>query len=435
MIPIPHGPRPNRMDRRPPGRARLVLVTLDASSSEPRSRGQWARLITAIYGPTLLASIGFGAIIPLIPLQATALGAPTGLAAFITALPGIAMLAFDLPAGTIAVRIGERLSIVAACLLDALMLVAVYLANSLPVLALAVFIHGTTGSIFGLARQSYLTEAIPVQYRARGMSSLGGVFRVGGFVGPLAASALLARGEIRDAFIFAACTSLVAAAVTMGLPALPSDRGKVVNEAGEAARTLPVLATNKSTLLTVGIGCLALMMLRASRQTIVPLWAEANGLSPSTVSLLYAVSMGFDVLLFFPGGAIMDRFGRWWVCVPTAFALALCIAALPLAKTAFSITVVAALLGIGNGVSSGIVLTLGADAAPRFGRSQFLAGWRLLADSGQMIGPLIISGVAALSGLGAAAIVIGALGLAGGAWLAKWVPRTPEALARFQADN
>ena len=51
--------------------ARLEAVT--SAGLQSRTRGQWARLLLAIYGPTLLASIGFGAIIPLIPLQATTL--------------------------------------------------------------------------------------------------------------------------------------------------------------------------------------------------------------------------------------------------------------------------------------------------------------------------------------------------------------------------
>lgn len=389
----------------------------------------------AIYAPTLLASIGFGAIIPLIALQATALGASLGLAAFITGLSGLAMLLFDLPAGTIAARLGERNSITLACVVDALVLGGVFVANSLPALALAVFVHGMTGSIFGLARQAYLTEALPLKYRARGMSSLGGVFRIGGFIGPLVASAILTRGEMRDAFIFAAGTSLFAAFATLVLPALPTDRRGVVDDEGHHPRTFTVLRRHRRALYTVGVGVMSLQMVRASRQVIIPLWAAANGLSPSTISLLYAASMALDVALFFPGGAIMDRFGRWWVCVPSVFVMSLCIGALPLATEVRSIVLVACLLGLGNGVSSGIVLTLGADASPRFGRSQFLAGWRLLADTGSSLGPLVISAVTALAGLVAAAVSIGVLGMIGGMWLSRWVPRNPDELAAFAAKE
>ena len=92
-------------------------------------------------------------------------------------------------------------------------------------------------------------------------------------------------------------------------------------------------------------------------------------------------------------------------------------------------------MGLGNGVSSGIVLTLGADASPRFGRTQFLAGWRMLSDTGSAAGPLMISAAASLAGLGPASVVVGVFGVLGGLWLARWVPRTPEQLAAFTPDD
>ena len=73
--------------------------------------------------------------------------------------------------------------------------------------------------------------------------------------------------------------------------------------------------------------------------------------------------MAFDVVLFLPGGAIMDRFGRWWVCVPTMFALAVCMLVLPFTTTYLQVGIVAVLLGIGNGVSSGIAAITFREAA------------------------------------------------------------------------
>ena len=90
-----------------------TLVSVDPGSEEGRSRQEWLRLIVAIYGPTLLASIGFGAIIPLVALQASALGAPaSGWQPSLTGLSGVALLIFDLPAGGmgVAARVSEPAS-------------------------------------------------------------------------------------------------------------------------------------------------------------------------------------------------------------------------------------------------------------------------------------------------------------------------------------
>lgn len=96
---------------------------------------------------------------------------------------------------------------------------------------------------------------------------------------------------------------------------------------------------------------------------------------------------------------------------------------LPLTHHAATIALVAALLGVGNGVSSGIVITLGADVSPTWGRSQFLAGWRLFADSGNAVGPLVVSAVAGAAGLPASALTVGVIGLVGTWWLSRYVPR------------
>ncbi len=66
-------------------------------------------------------------------------------------------------------------------------------------------------------------------------------------------------------------------------------------------------------------------------------------------------------------------------------------------------------------------MTIGSDASPAVGRPQFLAGWRLTTGLGQAAGPLLITAIAAVAPLGAAAVTIGAVGLVGAGWLWRWV--------------
>jgi len=51
-------------------------------------------------------------------------------------------------------------------------------------------------------------------------------------------------------------------------------------------------------------------------------------------------------------------------------------------------------------------MTLGADVSPAVGRPLFLSIWRLVTDFGAAGGPLVVSVVAALVGLGPASLVI-----------------------------
>ena len=83
----------------------------------------------------------------------------------------------------------------------------------------------------------------------------------------------------------------------------------------------------------------------------------------------------------------------------------------------------AAVLGVGNGLSSGILLTLGADVAPKADPAPFLGSWRTLNDAGGALSPLLVSAIAAVSSLAIATGAIGIVGLLGAVAFLRWVPR------------
>lgn len=407
-----------------PSDADVSCGAMDTTSTSPTSPGtRWGPIIVSAYLPTLLCSIGYGAVIPLIPLSAIHHGASPAVAALIASLVGIGQILGDVPAGWLVTRIGEKWALVAAMVLDALALGTMGIAPNLGILALAVLVDGLTGAVYGLARQNFLTVAIPYRWRARALSTLGGVFRVGWFVGPLIGAWILSHSSMGWAYTFASAFTVVAALVTTVMPDLPEDPAVEAALADAPVSTWSVARANAKVLGTTGVGVLALMMVRSARQSLLPLWCHVNGISPATTDLVYAWSMAADVILFLPGGWLMDRFGRWWVAVPSILVQAVALCLLPLTHTLTTIVLVALVIGIGNGASSGIVMTLGSDASPAVGRPQFLASWRLLADSGSALGPVVVTLVTAVGPLAAASLTLGALGLAGTGWLARWVPR------------
>jgi MFS family permease len=391
---------------------------------------RWRDIVITAYGPTLLVSIGQGAILPLVALSARALGASVATAALVVALIGIGQLVGDLPAGALAARIGEKRALIGACVLDAFALLGAFLARSLVLLAVAMVITGLAAAVFGLARHAYLTEAIPIRMRARALSTLGGTFRIGLFVGPFIAAAILTRWSIGAAYAFAAAMNIAAAILTAFLPEVTGHRRRTALSGRRQRAVIQVLAEHRRILLTLGIGVLVIQAARATRQTIVPLWAESIGVNAAATSVIFGISAGVDMLLFYPGGAIMDRFGRVYVAAPSMIVLGLGFLLLPLTSGPTTVGLVAALMGLGNGISSGVVLTLGADASPPQDRAQFLSGWRLCSDLGNAAGPLLISVVSALATLAAAAVTMGLITWAGSAWLIKWVPAYSPGLHR-----
>ena len=134
------------------------------------------------------------------------------------------------------------------------------LATVLWAFAVGVFMVGMSAAVFGLARQSYLTEAVPFHFRARALSTLGGVMRIGLFVGPFLAAALIHAMGIAGAY-WAGVGSLVGAALVAvrmpDLPARPAGRRDDRCRRGARAGDLRSIGAGHAKIfLTVGVGAL-----------------------------------------------------------------------------------------------------------------------------------------------------------------------------------
>ena len=379
-------------------------------------------IAVAAYGPSAVSAIGYGAVMPVLALQARALGADVSAAAFVVALWPLGMLATSLPAGALVARLGERTTLLLAGLVDAVAMVGAALATTVWQLGVCVAVSGAAWTAFLIARQGYLIDAVPMHWRARAMSLLGGTFRIGVLVGPLIGALLISIADIRAVFLLSGATSVAAGLLALVMPDLGAESRTAQREAGHVS-VRSVLAAHRQTLLTLGVAVIVIGASRSIRASLLPLWADGIGISASTTSLIFAVAAFIDVLFFFPGGWLMDRRGRALVAVPVVLSVAVACFLLPLTATAVGVAAVMVLIAVGNGLGSGIVMTLGADTAPAQGRAQYLGGWRLCGDIGNTGGPLVVAAVAAVAPLATACFVIGALGLAGAAWVGYWTHR------------
>lgn len=380
----------------------------------------------AAYGPSAISSIGHGAVMPVLALRARELGAEVSTAALVVALLGVGMLLASLPAGALVARIGERRALVVVGFLDAAAMAAAAVTESVPALGGAVVVSGMSWTVFLIARQGWMIDAVPLRYRARALATLGGTYRVGVLIGPLLGAGLIRLGSLTWVFWLAAAMSVASAVLARLMPDLGEDGRRQDREQGHLS-VWAVLVEHRRTLLTLGAAVVVIGASRSLRSGLLPLWAEHVGLSASTTSLIFALAAAIDIAFFFPGGWLMDHRGRAVVAVPVVAAAAVACLLLPLATSAAGVAAVMALMAAGNGLGSGIVMTLGADTAPVRGRAQYLGGWRLCGDIGNSGGPLLVGAVALAAPLASASLLMGVLGLAGAVWVGYWTRRVDRA--------
>jgi MFS family permease len=162
-----------------------------------------------------------------------------------------------------------------------------------------------------------MTEAVPIEYRARALSTLGGVMRIGMFVGPFLAAAAVHAFGLWAAYVVGIVAVMAAAAIGARIPDLKPPPVPAGQAAPASTSILSTLRDHRRVFLTLGIGVVLVSAVRASRQAVIPLWADHLMLAPSVASLIYGLAGGIDMLVFYPAGKVMDRKGRRWVAVPS----------------------------------------------------------------------------------------------------------------------
>lgn len=397
----------------------MTPTTSTSGSSAPFA---WRRIAVPAYGPTLLTGAAMGAVMPVAAMRAAELGADLGLAAFVVALMGVGQLLGALPAGALVARLGERRTLVRAGIADVLALLVAGWADALWLMAVALLVSGLASSAFFLARQGFMIDVLPPQHLARGMSLLGGSLRVGLLLGPAVGAGSVAVLGVQGAYLVAVAAALASLAVVVLSPDITAEHEQA-RAAEDPSAVLAVVRRHARLLLTQGLGVAVISGLRTARLTILPLWAIHLGLDGVASSVIFAVAGVVELLLVYPGGWLMDHLGRAWVVAPMMLVLSAAFLALPLAEDATGLLVVAIVMALGNGLGSGIVMTLGADAAPTLDRGQFLGAWRLCGEVGHASGSLGLSAVTAAVSLPAAALALGAVGLLGWGWMTVWVAR------------
>ena len=384
-----------------------------------QSRFQARELALPVYLPSLLFSAGESGLIPLIPASAEKLGADLPTAAMVAGLVLIGTLVADLPAARIVNRFGERLSMIWAAFTAVAGVVIALLATNIWMIGAGVFLLGMTAAIFGLARHSYIAETAPAEYRARALSILGGMFRLGSFIGPLIGALIIQLYGIENVYWLTIVFCGLA-----GIILLSTKAEKMPNTPpNKAGGIFAVARIEKKKLLTLGFAASILTFLRTIRALALPLWALHIDLDLATTALIIGIAGAVDFALFYSGGQVIDKFGRRIAAVPTILAIGLGISFIPSTSNAESFAIVAIALSVANALGSGLVLTIGADLAPPESRNEFLAAFRLMLDSGIATAAPLISLLTILIGLASGLIALSSLALVGAFLMNHYLPK------------
>jgi MFS family permease len=380
------------------------------------------RLLLPVYVPSLLMAVSQEALTILLPLYMLETGASPSFAALVVGLRGVGILLFDVPAGMLVARFGDKPVLLGGLSLILLGLLVLSMTTNPWLVGLAAISLGTGHAAWMLGRQSYLADVCATNELGRAIAAMAGLQRGGALIGPFAGGVLAGFAGFPVAFTVGAASAVIAGATVLAFArAVPPHPNPDATLAG----TMQVLSDQRGVLATAGGSALVLQLMRATRQLLVPLFGRAVGLDVTTIGLVYSLSTVVDIALFYPSGVLADRYGRKWSAVPSMALYAAGLASLPLAQGFYSLLAVSVLLGFANGIGTGVVMIIGADLARASGRhGQFLGLWRLIGDVGISGAPLLVGTVVGGGGLAAASLTVAGVGVIGALVMAFVVRET-----------
>ncbi|MFT5366840.1 MAG: MFS family permease [Candidatus Latescibacterota bacterium] len=381
-------------------------------------------LILPVYVPTFLLSFCRGLIIPILPFYAKSFDISYTLVGVILAAEGIGSILGALPTSIVINKLGRKNAMILGVLMVAFSVAGLFFAPSVIVVLLLRLISGVGGSIWNISRHAYLTDVTSPNQRGRALSIFGGVNRIGTFAGPAVGGILAAAFTLRTPFLAFGAIAIITAIVA-AFTVERRDTPVVISSKGHIHHIAGIFHAHYRILCTAGVGQLFAQTIRNGRYVFIPLFgADVLGLDVDDVAYIMSFSGFIDMLVFPVAGVIMDRFGRKFAMIPCFAIQAIGMACIPFTGNYYELLGVTCLIGFGNGIGSGTMMTLGADLAPKENVGEFLSFWRLIGDGGQMGAPMIVGRIADMVGLSPAAFVIAGIGLAASGIFLFFVPET-----------
>lgn len=364
---------------------------------------------------------GFGAIVPVAALYADSFGVSEAAVGLTIAVYGLARFVVSVPAGRIADHFGRRPLLALGGVITVVGNVLCAIAPDYTLFLLARFVAGAGASMVLSGGQAVIADISEPATRGRTMGIYMGVFLFAVGIGPVPGGYLATEFGLTAPFIAnAVLASLVAVVAWFRVP---ETRDLHLDPAGPRLAGMTVLNQLRMLRTVPGLGLISLVSFAiffcrtGALFNVVPIDAERRlGLGPAQIGLALGMVSIIGLLLAYPSGVLVDRFGRKFVISPSTFltgAALVLFAFVPSWEWFLGASIVWA---TASGVSGAAQGAYAADVAPAGRTASALGSYRMVGEAGYVAGPLTLG---FLSDLGspriafiAAAVLVVTAGLA-----------------------
>ena len=374
--------------------------------------------------------LGFGAIVPVLPLYARSFGVSQSSIGLAIAVYGLARFVVAVPAGQLADALGRRGTLAMGGAVSCIGNVWCALASTYPEFIAARFVAGAGAGIVLTIGVVVLADISTPARRGRTMAIYQGVFLFAVGIGPFPGGYLAETLGLQAPFAAYAVAGALASAVawfavpeTRDLPG--ALRGSVPGVRASLRGQLKLLFAQLGFLLVSAIAFMNAVARTGGMFNIIPVLGE-DQLSLSATQIGFGLALGsiMGLAATYPAGTLVDRYGRKAVIVPATVLTGLSFFLFVLAPDYAWFVAASITWGVASAVSGAAPSAYAADSAPPGMNAAAMSTFRMLGDLGYVIGPITLGLVVDLYGARTALVLAAVLLMAVGACFGLLAPET-----------
>jgi DHA1 family multidrug resistance protein-like MFS transporter len=366
--------------------------------------------------------LGMNLVNPVLPLYIASFTTSFTLVGLVLSSFGIARIFIEIPGGRLMDRVGRKPIIIAGYIFVTTSHLLAGIAQSILHLAVSRMLLGIGSALILSASRIYVTEISTKEQRLRHLSLFQGVSSTAGIVGPTLGGLIADMIGIRTNFFIATLISVLGILLAVNLqPHDPSHR-PVTKSASQPHPPLRDTVTDPRIIAT-SAGCFMIFFFYSSiKGTLLPLYStQVLGVSSVELGLVFSVLSAITVVgLLFLTHQLDARIRRALLLPLSLVTCALALLLVSLSFNILTLTIFIIPLGIGLSILQPTPWTMLSDYTPPAQRGVVMGVARTIADTGHLLGPLIVGGLIDL-GSPVIAFYLVASVLAGVALYTYWI--------------
>jgi len=362
-----------------------------------------ARVLAWMCAIIFVNQLGFGAIVPVLPLYASSFDVSVSAVGATIAVFGGARFASAVPAGRLSDHVGRRPTLALGSLVAVLGNLWSGYAGGFVEFLLARFAAGAGSGIVITIGAVVLADITTPARRGRMMALYQGSFLFAVGLGPLPGGLIAERFGLAMPFIANAGAALVVGAIAWF--AVPETREFAAARDGALAHR-PAFGAQVR-LMTGKIGFMLVCLVGFTHAVVrtgglfnvVPLVASGTlGLGAGQIGSGFAAGSLLGLLATYPSGMVADRYGRKPLIVGAALLTGVSFFGFWLASSFAGFMVACIVWGVAAAVTGAAPAAYAADNAPPGMNAAAMSTYRALTDAGYVVGPIALGLLADLAG-------------------------------------